>query len=74
MKLKTIHLAAVALASLAGASQAAVVFSGTANSTGFTVDATTSLTIVSADLTYNSGENILPRIKICGNGMSRRDE
>lgn len=57
MKLKTTYLAVVALASLAGISQAAVTFSGTANNTGFTVNATTPLTIVHADITYNSGEN-----------------
>lgn len=57
MKLKTTYLAVVALASLAGISQAAVTFSGAANNTGFTVNATTPLTIVHADIAYNSGEN-----------------
>jgi len=57
MKLKTIHLAAVALAALAGTSQAAVTVSGTANNTGFTVNVTTPLTIVNADISYNTGEN-----------------
>jgi hypothetical protein len=49
MKLKTIPLAALALSALAGNSQAAVVFSGIANNTGFTVDSTTPLSIVNAD-------------------------
>jgi hypothetical protein len=57
MKLRTIDLASVTLASLASMSQAAIVFSGTANNTGFTVDSTTSLTIVHADISYNNGEN-----------------
>jgi hypothetical protein len=57
MKLKTIPLAALALAALAGNSQAAVTFSGTAQSTAFTVDSTTALTIVNADIAYNTGEN-----------------
>jgi hypothetical protein len=57
MKLKTTHLAALALAALAGNSKAAVVFSGTAQSTAFTVDSTTALTIVNADISYNTGEN-----------------
>ncbi len=57
MKLKTIPLAALSLAALAGISHAAVVFSGTVNSTGFTVNSTTSLSIVNADISYNSGEN-----------------
>jgi hypothetical protein len=57
MKLKTIPLAALALAALASISQAAIVFSGTVNSTGFTVNSTTSLSIVNADISYNGGEN-----------------
>lgn len=57
MKPYAIPLAAAALAALAGTSQAAVVFSGTANNTGFTVDSTTSLSIVHADIAYNNGEN-----------------
>jgi hypothetical protein len=56
MKCKTIPLALV-LAALAGNSQSAVVFSGTAQSTAFAVDSTTALTIVHADITYNHGEN-----------------
>ena len=50
MKLKKIHLAAVAFSVSAGISQAAVVFSGIANNTGFTVDSTTPLSIVNADV------------------------
>lgn len=57
MRLKTPHLAPAALAALAGMSQAAIVFSGTANNTGFTVDSSTPLTIVHADIVYNGGEN-----------------
>jgi len=57
LKLKNTYLTAVVLAALAGTSQAAVTFSGIANSTGFTVDSTTSLSIVNADINYNSGEN-----------------
>lgn len=50
MKLKTIPLAAMVLSASAGISQAAVTFSGIANSTGFTVDSTTPLSIVSGDI------------------------
>jgi hypothetical protein len=57
MKLKTTSLAALALTALAATSQAAIVFSGIANSTGFTVDSTSPLSIVNADITYNTGEN-----------------
>ena len=57
MKLKTIHLAAMVISASAGISQAAVTFSGIANNTGFTVDNTSVLTIVNADLSYNTGEN-----------------
>lgn len=57
MKLKTISLT-IALAALAGNSQAAVTFSGSANNTGFTLATTTvPLSIVNADITYNWGEN-----------------
>lgn len=57
MKLKPIPLAALAASILAGSASAAVVFSGTAQSTAFTVDSTTPLTIVNADISYNHGEN-----------------
>ncbi len=57
MKLKTITLSALAASILAGSASAAVVFSGTAQSTAFTVDSTTPLSIVNADISYNVGEN-----------------
>lgn len=57
MKLKTITLSALAASILAGSASAAVVFSGTAQSTAFTVDSTTPLSIVNADISYNGGEN-----------------
>ena len=57
MKLKNIHLAALAASILAGSASAAVVFSGTAQSAAFTVDSTTPLSIVNADISYNGGEN-----------------
>lgn len=57
MKLRTAHLVALAAFTLAGSTNAAVVFSGTAQSTPFTVDSTTPLSIVNADISYNAGEN-----------------
>jgi hypothetical protein len=58
MKIKnSLLLVPLALVAMNTHLQAAVVFSGTAQSTPFTVDATTPLQIVNADLNYNSGEN-----------------
>jgi hypothetical protein len=56
-KLAIAALAAVAILGWASKAQAAIVFSGTAQSTVFTVDLSTPLSIVNADLTYNTGEN-----------------
>jgi len=58
MKIKnSLLLVPLALVAMNTHLQAAVVFSGTAQSTPFTVDATTPLTIVNADIAYNVGEN-----------------
>jgi hypothetical protein len=57
MKFKSTHFAPLALAAMVGMSHAAVTFSGTAQSTAFTVDSTSPLTIVNADISYNFGEN-----------------
>ena len=52
-----ISLASIAFAAMTGTSHAGVVFGGITNSTGFTVDSTSPLSIVHADLAYNTGEN-----------------
>jgi hypothetical protein len=61
MKLKTISLAALALASFTGVSHAAVVISGSGNNTGFTVSGIdllqTQLSSTSNNITINTGEN-----------------
>jgi hypothetical protein len=56
MKSKSIRLSVLSFIAMASISHAAVTFSGQANSTGFTVDTSTVLSIVHADVGYAFGD------------------